>query len=210
MSPGIRADIEIGNPETCQVAPNTEGGGEGTAVSKTVPESGGKEVVEEFTLDGGDDPDGMNEVFRYGSKRIYRFTRERDQQCACEIVEQIGCPIRTVRATEGRLAITFLAPDIDTLRSVIADLKDAASDVHVRRLTRAECPDDSHSLLFVDTDEFTPRQVEVMATAHRMGYFKHPKEANAGEVASALDIATPTFTEHLAAAQSKIMAALLD
>jgi predicted DNA binding protein len=43
-----------------------------------------------------------------------------------------------------------------------------------------------------------------------MGYFEHPKGANAGEVAEALAITTATFSEHLSAAQSKLFDAILD
>jgi hypothetical protein len=50
----------------------------------------------------------------------------------------------------------------------------------------------------------------VLETAHRLGYFERPKGANAGEVADALDISRSTFTEHLAAAQTKLLDAILD
>jgi hypothetical protein len=43
-----------------------------------------------------------------------------------------------------------------------------------------------------------------------MGYFEHPRTANAGEVADELDISRSTFAEHLAAAQSKLLDAVLD
>jgi len=43
-----------------------------------------------------------------------------------------------------------------------------------------------------------------------MDCFDHPKGANAGEVADALDISRSTFAEHLSAAQSKLFDAVLD
>jgi predicted DNA binding protein len=55
----------------------------------------------------------------------------------------------------------------------------------------------------------TDRQREVLRTAHEMGYFEYPRGANAGEVATALDIEPSTFTEHLNAAQSKLLDELL-
>jgi hypothetical protein len=42
-------------------------------------------------------------------------------------------------------------------------------------------------------------------TAYQMGYFEHPRESNATEVAESLDIRPPTFVEHLAAAQGKLL-----
>ncbi|MFP4188694.1 MAG: helix-turn-helix domain-containing protein [Halobacteriales archaeon] len=42
-----------------------------------------------------------------------------------------------------------------------------------------------------------------------MGYFNHPKRSNATEVADEMGIAVSTFTEHLSAAQRKILDDLL-
>ena len=42
-----------------------------------------------------------------------------------------------------------------------------------------------------------------------MGFFEHPREANAEAVAAALDITPSTFAEHLAAAQSKLVDSIL-
>lgn len=43
-----------------------------------------------------------------------------------------------------------------------------------------------------------------------MGYFDHPKGANATEVADVLDITQATFAEHLSAAQRKLLSTILD
>jgi hypothetical protein len=49
----------------------------------------------------------------------------------------------------------------------------------------------------------------VLRTAHEMGYFGYPREANATAVADALDVGVSTFTEHLAAAQRTVFDDLL-
>jgi predicted DNA binding protein len=49
----------------------------------------------------------------------------------------------------------------------------------------------------------------VLRTAHQLGYFEHPKGANAGEVAESLDITTATFIQHLSAAQQKLLDSVL-
>jgi hypothetical protein len=50
----------------------------------------------------------------------------------------------------------------------------------------------------------------VLETAHRMGYFDHPKGADAGDVADELGISRSTLAEHLSTAQSKLFDAILD
>jgi hypothetical protein len=76
-------------------------------------------------------------------------------------------------------------------------------------LLRSESPESESDLLFVDRSILTDRQHEVLSVAHEMGYFTHPREANAQAVASALDISASTFAEHLAAGQSKLMRSIL-
>jgi predicted DNA binding protein len=57
----------------------------------------------------------------------------------------------------------------------------------------------------VDRGKLTDRQLEVLETAHGMGYYQYPRGANASEVAEALDICPSTLAEHLAAAQTKLL-----
>jgi predicted DNA binding protein len=111
-------------------------------------------------------------------------------------------------ATDGELLVTFIADDVETLRAVIGDLREREPSVSVRCLKRSSADQTKRETMFIDRESFTERQREVLQTAHEMGYFDHPKQANATEVAAELDISTSTFAEHLAAAQSKLMDAL--
>ncbi|WP_225335000.1 helix-turn-helix domain-containing protein [Halomicrobium urmianum] len=51
----------------------------------------------------------------------------------------------------------------------------------------------------------TDRQQEVLEMATRRGYYEWPREVTQEELAEDLDIATPTFTQHLRAAEEKLM-----
>jgi predicted DNA binding protein len=96
------------------------------------------------------------------------------------------------------------------LQEVISTLRDRFSGIDVRRLLRTEHDASEDSLVFLDRSRLTERQREVLETAHSMGYFDYPKGANAGDVADELGITSSTFSEHLAAAQSKLLEAILD
>jgi predicted DNA binding protein len=76
-------------------------------------------------------------------------------------------------------------------------------------LQSSSTPEES-DLVTVDRSELTERQREVLTTAYEAGYFDHPKGANAGEVAESLGIDRSTFSEHIAAAQRKLLSTLLD
>jgi len=211
---GIRAEIRVDPDGTCPVVEaSIDLGSPSRSIARSTIAGEPERVTEEFMLESGDDPDAsveLTDVFDYGSKRMYRFARERGRGCPCESVEVYDCPIVDLRAREGMLYLVFHAVDMDNLRSVITTLRDRYSTVDVRRLLRSQTDAPGGDLVFLDRGRLTERQREVLETAHEMGYFEHPKAANAGEVAAELDVTTSTFSEHLAAAQSKLMDSILD
>lgn len=210
---GICAEVRVDGPAVCQLASMSGGAGGITGVSRSSTPDAGGTVTEEFTVQDdaelvwGEDLD-TEPVFSYGDSTVYRFSRSANQGCVCELVEQTGCTVRQIQILDGSIVVTFLATDLQSIRDVVGDLRDAHEGVHVRRLTRSAA-DGEEDPAVVDMNALTCRQEEVLQTAYEMGYFEHPKAASAGDVAAALDIATPTFTEHLAAAQRKLLDELL-
>jgi len=206
---GICAEIRVDGPTVCQIS---DSAGTVSSVSRGTRADDEGTVTEEFTV--GDDEQWIEEfgaepIFSYDDRTVYRFSRAGDQGCVCELVEQTGCTVRGIQIVDGSVVLTFLTTDLTTVRDVIANLRDAHEGVRIRRLTRSD-DDQGDDSTVVDLNVLTARQREVLDTAYEMGYFEHPKEAAASEVADALDIATPTFTEHLAAAQHNLLAELLD
>ncbi|WP_323674930.1 helix-turn-helix domain-containing protein [Halorubellus sp. PRR65] len=180
----------------------------------TDAETGGTdEESDGETADGpaGTDPDVTPRlVFDYGDHATYRFERDRDVACPCEVVEAHDCPTADVAIRTDGVHVTFHVPDMTALQALVADLREQFPSLDVKRLLRSTGDAGAHNLVFVDRSRLTERQLEVLETAHRMGYFQHPKGANAGEVATELDITRSTFSEHLAAAQSKLLDAILE
>lgn len=58
-------------------------------------------------------------------------------------------------------------------------------------------------------EHLTERQVEVLTTAFEEGYYAWPRESTADEVAERLDISTPTFVEHVRAAERNLLTVLI-
>jgi predicted DNA binding protein len=215
MTGGIRAEVSIDGPADCPIATVSGAAGEASyTVSKSVPPGEADTVTEEFVVNDGtvlpELEEDVDEVFSYGDQQVYRFTRERGIGCPCEQVEQFDCPIVDVYTRDGVLNVAFHAPDMETLSDALSAIRGAYPGVTVRRLLRSDTDREENDLVFVDRGKLTERQREVLETAHDMGYFDHPKGANAGEVATALDITSSTFSEHLAAAQRKLLEDLLD
>jgi predicted DNA binding protein len=225
MTSGIRAELSIDSPGGCPIA--TVSGETETAsysVSKSVAPGDEEMMTEEFVLDADVDTDfevaicgdvdaDLEEpetVFSYGDKQVFRFSRERGTGCPCEQIEQFHCPVVDVHTRDGTLYLAFHAPDMERLSNALSALREHYPAVSVQRLLRSRVDHEESDLVFVDRSMLTERQREVLETAHEMGYFEHPKGANAGEVADALDISTSTFSEHLAASQRNLMDALLE
>lgn len=208
-SEGIRADIRIGMPGSCPVAAASEQtNATAGSVTRSVPSDGA--VTEDFTINSEtslDDPE-MTPVFR-GDTTTYRFERQQSELCACEEVEQFGLPVTDICARDGALILTLHVPGMEMVKDIVEMLREHFDDISVVHLSQSQ-PADAQDLVFVDRGRFTDRQLEVLETAHEMGYFTHPKGANAGDVARALDIAPSTLAEHVAAAESKIMDAILE
>jgi predicted DNA binding protein len=207
MASGLRAELRVTDPPSCQVAAASEGNDPATGVSWG---GDGATVTEELTMSADADPEGMTSVFSDGDRSVYRFERPAEQACVCEVIERFGSPIRDVRAEDGTLLLSFYASDVATLREVVDALRETADGVSLERLTRSADADADGDLVLVDRAALTDRQHEVLATAHELGYFERPRGANATEVAAELGISRSTFAEHLASAQSKLLDAVLD
>ncbi|MFB6089930.1 MAG: helix-turn-helix domain-containing protein [Halobellus sp.] len=222
---GIRAEVTVDSPPDCPAVRAAEAAdAPATSVTKSVPSDADAPVTEEFVLETDPGAEGASlgdelpedsgdaefrEVFSYGSERVYRFDREQDRMCFCESVEVFGCPVRDVHTRDGALVVSFHAPDVETLRDVMRRLDEGWDGVSIHRLVRSDGDRGGSDLVVVDRSDLTARQREVLETAHEMGYFEHPKRANAGEVAAELGIDSSTFSEHLANAQNKLLSAIL-
>jgi hypothetical protein len=227
---GLRAELSIAAAESCPVAAAsatadtplrdvtwTTDGSDGTVerfdAVGTPPESGGADATDSGATgersegDATGRAESFDTVFDDGDRRTLEFERDWDD-CVCEQIESVGCPVDDVRAVDGRLRVQFRVRSNERLREVIAAAREAAADV---RLAYVVSAGDEHSdAVVVDRGELTDRQRETLETAYDAGYFAHPREANAETVAGELGVSPATFREHLATAQAKLFGAVLD
>ena len=210
MDCGVHGEIEVSDPFACRLS-RLSGKADVRSITRSAP-MGGDTVSIEFSADETVDDSDIQEVFHHGNQTVYRFECEAASGpgCACEFIESYGCPVRHIDAENANVVLSFFAPDLKTLREIIVELKAEFDGVALRRLTQSDGPESGCSPVYVDRDALTSRQQEVLVTAHEMGYFEHPRTANATQVAEELGINRSTFAEHLSAAQSKLLDAILD
>ncbi len=210
MSDGIRVGLRIGDPENCMLANMSEECSDCRTVSRGWSPRRPEKVTEEFVCEDASEVDIAEEVFSYGPETIYRLERSSDLRCACSLVEERGLTVSECRAEDGDLHITFHVGDKETVQETFDSLSDQYDEVGLERVVRSADEMEDEKYVLVDADSLTDRQHEVLETAHRMGYFDHPKGANATEVAEELDISRTTFSEHLSAVQKKILTEVVD
>lgn len=215
MSSGIRATVAFDRPDVCPVAALAAAADATVSTTATSVTADGPSVTEFAT----DAPlEAVTEevaatvvpVFAHDSTYRYRITHG-DADCPCACLGAFGVPVARYVARQGSLTLVFHAVDYDELRDVVAALRKRFPCVSIRRFVQAPATDDigAEDRVLVDRGRLTARQLEVLETAHEMGYFARPRDSNATEVAAALDIAPSTFREHLVAAESKLLDDLL-
>lgn len=202
--PGVRAELAVHGPSNCPVAA-LSADHDGPVTDVTWTDADGTFTEQFRVAPGAPTPEEATPVVDAGDERVYQYSRPSEADCACRVVESLGAPVDDVRAADGALIVTLHLEGVERLRGLLADLEAVAEAVEVRYLVHAPPGADEGDRTLVDRGKLTDRQREVLATAYRMGYFEHPREANATAVAEALDISLSTLAEHLSAAQRKLL-----
>ena len=211
MTDAIRATISVSSPDNCPVADASRTTASPIQeISRAAGPTARNTVAEEFTVpaDTSIDPEIAQRIFETDSSTVYRFERERAAGCVCERIEYFGCPVIAVEARDGDLELTFHAFDMGKIKEVIEDLMHSFEGVHVQQLHQGDGKN-ARELVLVDRSTLTKRQREVLETSFELGYFDHPRGANATDVANELGINRSTFREHLSAAQRKLLETIL-
>lgn len=180
-------------------------------VSTSVAAADGADCVSEFLVDADSVPgDYGDPVFEYADRHLYRVTHDADTDCPCVCLGEFDTPVDRYFAQSDGLEVVFHAEHFEQLQAIVAEFRDRYPDVDIQRMVRAPTGGAPRDAVFVNRAKLTERQLEALQTAYDMGYFDQPRGANAGEVAAELDIAASTLTEHLATAQRKLLADVLE
>ncbi|MFC7232696.1 helix-turn-helix domain-containing protein [Saliphagus sp. GCM10025308] len=101
-----------------------------------------------------------------------------------------------------------LAPTVD-VRQVIDVVEAAYPNVEMvrrRQITRPH--DDPQRIQRRLVADLTDRQRAALVAAYQAGYFEWPRESSGEDVAASLDVAPPTFHQHLRKAERKVLDSL--
>lgn len=210
MGSGIRAEVSLPTSAPSPFDGVVDGSTPIYSVARSAADGDTDEVVLELIADADlSVSEGVEVVFDYGGKAAYRFSVPYRDDSPFSVLDRHGVPVSETTIRDGRLIITFHATDLPTLRSVLDAFRESCPDMQVLQLLQSSATPEESDLVTVDRSELTERQREVLTAAYEAGYFEHPKGANAGEVADSLGIDRSTFSEHMAAAQRKLLSSVL-
>jgi PAS domain-containing protein len=111
---------------------------------------------------------------------------------------------------DGRCHMTIQVPPGDGVRQVLDTVQEAYPDAEMvtRRQTTRDTGIDQNKMLEL-SETLTDRQLAVLRAAYHAGFFEWPRDASGEEVAESLDVAAPTFHQHLRKAEQKVFDLIL-
>ncbi|WP_424016391.1 bacterio-opsin activator domain-containing protein [Halorientalis pallida] len=147
----------------------------------------------------------------YDQGGMFEFVAGAD--CPAVQLAELGALPREATAVDGEGRIVAEIPPRFESAAVVETFLDATSDIELVSKRGKE----SFSPLFSESafrqvleTELTERQREVLRAAYDAGYYEWPQECTGADVADDLGITSATFSEHIHAAERKLLGLLFD
>jgi predicted DNA binding protein len=177
---------------------------------------------EYYSVEGGD-PETITEKIDEHADRQAQLLTRREATGLVEIIVTDDSPAmvladagalpRRVTVADGEMTVAAEVPASYDASAAISELAAAYDDARLlaQRQQSYFTPLFSHRE-FQDAVEtaLTERQREALELAHEAGYYEWPREMTCQKLAEELDVATPTYTEHVRAAERKLIQQLFD
>lgn len=125
-------------------------------------------------------------------------------------VASVGGTVTEAVIDDGHYYLTVQVPPGAGVREVIDTVQEAYPSVEmVSRKQKTRTAGVSRSTVVDITEELTDRQLAALMAAYHAGFFEWPRDASGEEVAESLNIAAPTFHQHLRKAEKKVFEVFL-
>jgi PAS domain S-box-containing protein len=136
--------------------------------------------------------------------------RTTDATLASLLVER-GAVVRSLTIDRGDAVAVVELSESGDVREFVDEAPTAVATLELlARRTRSRAPETDGTLRRRFEDRLTPRQLDVLHTAYRSGFFRSPRARSAKELSETLDISQSTFARHLREAERKLCGLVLD
>lgn len=185
------------------------------------PRSDGS-VLEYLTVRGADTDTVLRSLEATQNIREVRLLQDSDEETIVECVSESRVAtaladeetvVKQITARGGRSRLVAeVPPHVDAsvvIESFLAEYPGA--QLVARRTTDRQVPTQTREQFLTELFEgLTEKQLRALRLAHANGYFEWPRQHTAEDVAGMLDVATPTFTQHLRSAERKLLDSMFD
>jgi PAS domain S-box-containing protein len=140
-----------------------------------------------------------------------RFEVKRPEPPLMAALTDFGGRIVSVAIEDGDYHVVTELPHSVAVRDVVERVTEVhpAADLEAQRSVTGEARSAAQTREDV-LDALTDRQLTVLETAHRAGYFEWPRATTGEEVAETLDLSPSTFSQHLRAGERKTFTGLFE
>ncbi|WP_372480918.1 PAS domain S-box protein (plasmid) [Halomicrobium sp. HM KBTZ05] len=148
--------------------------------------------------------------FRGGDDGERRFEIRLTEPPVLSTVASVGGTIVEAVLEDGHYHMTVQVPPGDGVRQVLDTVRGAYPDAEMvlRRQTTRDSGITKQAVLDL-SEALTDRQLAALRAAYHAGFFEWPRDASGEEVAESLDVAAPTFHQHLRKAEQTVFDSIL-
>ncbi|RBI60301.1 response regulator receiver protein [halophilic archaeon] len=134
----------------------------------------------------------------------------RGTETASQMLIERGAYIKSGQATDGQGTLTIEVPADTEVRPFIEAVQNIYpnASLHAKR-QRTQPVHSRTSFLGKIEETLTDRQLEILRISFHSGYFEYPRESTGEALANTLEIASPTFHQHLQAGLQNLLTLLL-
>lgn len=140
-----------------------------------------------------------------GESALFEFISESAVATALADAE---CTFTDITATAGEGTVAAEVPSHVDASAVIEAFLDQYPEAELvaRRTTDRQAPTFTESQFRGRlTSSLTDKQLQALRAAHAAGYFEWPREVKCEDIAEEFGVSTPTLSQHLRAAQRKLL-----
>lgn len=140
-----------------------------------------------------------------------RFELHVTERPMLSVVASVGGSVEEAIVEQGDYRVTVHLPQGTDVQGVLEAIQAAYPEADAlarRQVTRSNDP--ARRLTRAWMDDLTDRQRTALEAAYFSGVFEWPRDSSGEEVADSLGVSSPTFHQHVRAAERKIFGALLE
>ncbi|AHG01784.1 hypothetical protein HALLA_00405 (plasmid) [Halostagnicola larsenii XH-48] len=125
------------------------------------------------------------------------------------LLAERGGRVLDTAADHGRVTVTVVCPDDRDVNALSSALEERYPDASVGSIQSNRHPTNTTTVGDL-LASMTDKQLQAIELAYHSGYFERPREHNTTEIASKFGVSRATFTQHLRAAERKLLSRVFD